>query len=210
MILDILLTIVAPLVGLGLALLIVVTVDRQHLGADDDWWQPLRRALWPILHVPLTWIGGYALGLVTDEQYVATLDLEEEHAERVLAELGAYRNPVAALKRYREDQVSRGSWVFRSTNSRVSVGPVGFPVPDFFAKYQTHVTLFEAQSGDGTDVFAHRELNPWRHPIKHLRAVHLSQSDGVERVRELFANPPESSFPDGIPYQIQDPTGGTK
>lgn len=177
--------IIIAAVAAGVAALagtVFLASSRDTLGADDDYWEPIRQRVWPVLHRPLSAVGGYALAYATSSQYTATVPLDEEALERELEEMGFYRNPVAALKRAGDRRLSEGSWVYRQADEPLAFG---WMPPGFLATWQLHVTVFESPSG-GLDLYAHHELNPWRHPLKHLRGVHLSPREGVDLLQGML------------------------
>lgn len=142
--------------------LVYIGVTRT-LGKDDDWWNPMRRVIWPILDKLFEKLfGGYAAYDVVKRSRVGRYDMTADELEAELYELGYYKNPIAALKRrpWRNDVAKRSlakreiDWFEREWMNKL--------VPDIFATWQVHVTIFE--NADGTAVaFAHREhssINP--------------------------------------------------
>jgi hypothetical protein len=53
--------------------------------------------------------------------------------------------------------------------------------------WQYHVRLTPGPDG-GTRLWAHKERNAWRHPVRHYRAEGWSARDGVEYYRSLFSD----------------------
>lgn len=147
-------------------------------GKYAGWWSPLRRYVWPRIHEVLVKFGGYSLSHVGGPQFVGAFSMSEGELESILFRMGFSRNPWAALKRRLNRQdVSEGSFVWRKSDK--------WYVPDWLAHYQLHVTVFERKGG-GFDVYAHWEMNYWRHPAKHLDGVNFSRTKGVNRARNKF------------------------
>jgi hypothetical protein len=145
-------------------------------GRTAGWWNPIRRVIWARIHNSLSKYGGYSLSHVTERQFVGAIKSSESELESILFRMGFIRNPWAALKRRLNRQdVSEGSFVWRNSKT--------WYIPDWLAHYQLHVTIFERKGGAGYDVYAHWELNYWRHPGGHLDGVNFSSSKGVSRMR---------------------------
>lgn len=149
------------------------------MGADADWQEGLRAYWYPRLHPLLTAlpVRGYAVGLVTWNQYVCHCEEAEEVIEEELEACGFRRNPVAAYKRLRDGRTSEGSWVLLHKDA-----------PDLVAPgMQLHITLFAPSDGsDGRVLFAHYE-DDWRHDWRgHLRGHNFHADEGVRMAREYL------------------------
>jgi len=147
----------------------------KYLGPNDDWMERLRKKLYPILHPYLERYGGYALGIVRENQYVGTVELDEDTLEWKLAEHGFVRNPIAAYKTHTDGRESEGSWVLYHAEA-----------PQIVAEgMQLHITLF-ASGGSGIDLYAHYE-DDWRaSAFSHLRAKNFSAEKGVEKATRVL------------------------
>lgn len=172
---------------LGAVMLYGVLGDR-FLGADDDFWTPFRRHVWPRLHSLGAKRGLYAEGTSTWAElagtaYVDDLDTFERHLER----MGYARNPLAAYKRAPVGWTSDGSWAKRYgygtplSKRLVAFAPRWYApgagylttvlgrllggLDDVLARRQRHLTLYARPTADQVDadvaihVFAHDEPN---------------------------------------------------
>lgn len=141
---------------------------------DNDWFEPIRREVWPQLHPILQRYGGYAVGHTGANQYVGKVEIGEEQFEEVLKDCGFGRNWVAALKtretEYAGEQISEGSWAYRRW---------------FFDPYQIHVTFY---SYDGfIYIYAHKEYNWQRYPLKHLRTEYFETGPAKQFVKSKLS-----------------------
>lgn len=168
-------------------------IITSRVGKDDDWWNPLRRFLWPLLDHILEWLfDGYATLNVRKESRVGRFDMTVDEFEAELYTLRYYKNPVAALKKrpWRGD-IAKRSLVRRDVNY-FDNHVLNRLTPDVFAKWQTHVTLFE--NPDGTVVaFAHREynsINPryWKRHYNGTQATNAAVDVSAE-LRKHGLNP---------------------
>lgn len=149
------------------------------MGHQKDWLEGLRAAIWraldPIFQGLLGW---HTVGRTAENQLAAVLEMPVEEAEEIMAhELGFTRNPWAYLKHRESGEWSDGSWVLR---------PEGR-----WGDYQLHVTLYDGamqgmEPGMSTWIYAHWELNYWRHPIGHVNEEDFSPQEGVKLVRHLL------------------------
>lgn len=139
--------------------------------ANQNFWEPVRKYVWPRIHGLLTTIGGYSVGQVSNDQYVGTIPHTEKQVEETLSHrIGFTWNPVAALKR-EDGEWSEGSWVFRDADDMVFWDGKAKYKHDFLTDKQLHVTLFDGE--DGIDVYAHFEYSWITHPVKHLNTVDM-------------------------------------
>jgi len=169
--------------------------SRSLYGADDAWWQEVRRRWWPVLHNPLKSFGGFALSGVGGRAYVGVVKMSEDDLEATLERIGFVRNPWAALKTRLDGQdVSEGSWVYRKSDVWYR--------PDDLAPMQLHVTVFERADGIGYDLYAHWEDNYWVSPFDHLDGANLSAPRGVEMMHERLDENRVSYFTDLEPDPI--------
>lgn len=132
-------------------------------------------------------VSGYAVGVTPPEQYAATIPQPIEEFEHQMHQMGFCRNNLACLKHRESGQWSSGSWVYREWEGLL---------PGRFAKRQLHVTLYT--QGDNTLCYAHDELNPWRHPLKHLDEVEFDPALGVDRLQEMLRS-------HGVGYVVEQP-----
>lgn len=145
------------------------------MGHELDHWEPVRRAVWPLLDPVLRPFGGYSTGEVGRGSLAGYTYVGEEELEKALHEAGFTRNFVAALKHRTapegELDISEGSWAWRR---------------HYFSTWQYHVTLFVVNGM--TRVYAHKEYN-WRvHPIKHLNAEDLESQEATRFVAGRLLN----------------------
>lgn len=157
---------------LSLAVLSYYFVTSQ-LGADDDWWNPFRRYLWPKLdeflaeHID----NGYAAGSIGTESRVGRYDATVDQLEVALVNARYTRNPVSSLKsRTYYDDYEASSWAYRYPKF----------VPEIFCIRQVHVTLFENEDGT-TTVYSHEEYNSINPFVlrQHYRAHNFNVKKGV-------------------------------
>lgn len=140
------------------------------MGPDADYIELIRRIVVP----PIGWITALAEDSIDSDltttraqgpdQYVATVEMDEEQFEEVLAAYGFTRNPLAWMKHHRSGEVEEGSW----------------RLP--FGNNQIHVILFDGSMRHGaatgqTLVYAHTEYRWDRYPIKHLRGDDITYDD---------------------------------
>lgn len=116
--------------------MLVFSMAPYHVGVIED----VRTEVWPALGADYT--------RADAEEPNRVYDCDREAMERYLSAHGFTRNPVAYL--VESDGQYGTSWAYR--NHR-------------FAKYQTHVTLYEVNGN--THVYFHREWNIYRHPVRH-------------------------------------------
>ena len=168
----------AALVAFG-ALYAYLRSPAWVFGPQARFWNPLRRALVPVLdriadqHLDDRTGGAisYAQYELDNSEYVGRVEASVGEFERALYDSGFKRLPLAALKTLPGGRIERGSWARRE---------------GLLAERQTHVMLFESPAGEsGIDVYAHAEpsaINPttaW----KHYRGVGYSPSEGVDELR---------------------------
>lgn len=166
----------------------------------ENFWERVRVWLWPKLHWLAQAFGAYTVGTTGEEQFVGTVDYEEEEFEEVLAhELDFEWNAIACLKS-NDGEWSKGTWSERdASDERYWDGDPHPNWPDLLTDYQLHVTLFEGETG--IDVYAHFEKSYWRHPFGHLKGHGLSPEMGVEMMQEILDE-------HDIDYDTGDSTGG--
>jgi len=142
-----------------------VTVDP-----PADAYNAVRRRVLPRVHDSLdVLIGGYALSDTPPEEYVATVECDEDGVERMLDGAGFSRNLIASLKVRADGNVSDGSWVRRDS---------------LLSDHQLHVVLHESDTG--TELYAHWEYSWIRHPYRHYLARDYSAATGVRKMRSLL------------------------
>ncbi len=139
------------------------------MGFREDAVNAFRRSFLPQIHYLLQGtFGGYAVSHTSAEEYVLTTDCSEADLEKILAELGFSRNPIAALKVRTDGNTAEGSWVWRSSP---------------LASYQLHIVLHDLENETGVDVYAHWECSWIRHPYNHYVARGYDAEKGVELAR---------------------------
>lgn len=168
-------------------------------GADATFWNPVRRAIVPLLD-RLVKTRGDDLGLPEDLDYAAYELARSEFAAQVdvtayevgeaLAAAGYRRMPLAALKTLPDGRVERASWAWRD---------------GLLASTQTHVMVFEAPPNRGgastVEVYAHVEpnaLNPLR-AWAHYRGRGYDPETGGDVVREWLENETEFDYTTTLP-----------
>lgn len=130
------------------------------LNEDDDWWEGLRKYLYPRIHPILDSIGLYSVGHTDEVQYAGYVLEDEDTIEAELMTLGAERNPIACFKSASGDRASEGSWAI-----------IGNEVADPFIEedQQLHITFFDRRDGKGgREIYAHLEPDWRQDPLLHL------------------------------------------
>lgn len=180
-------TIAAAAAGVG-ATVLYGALGRRALGADDDWWNALRRTVLPWLDEQVADSGQYAAYELDEREFVGTIDMTVDVVEEELEAYGADRNPASALKYAPDGRPEAASWAFRD-------------LPDYFDELprelqvvvvamtddQLHVILFERPDGR-TDVAVHHEasaLNP-EQASEHYRGDGYAVHRGHEEFRKLW------------------------
>lgn len=123
--------------------------------------EPVREALFPVLDPFLRPLGGYAIGSTGPDQYVGSVYMDEEDLEKVILSIGFTLNYGAALKhRVAPDSsdIEDGSYAWRKS---------------YFAKYQIHLMYYLEDKGE-IRLYAHKEYNWHRYPIKHIKTVYFN------------------------------------
>lgn len=166
------LDVAAPIIAIVAGYALYFKLGRSNLGADDDWWEGIRRGVLPQLNRFARRRGfGYAAYHLSPAEYAGRLELPAERVERLLEDTGFERMPLAAFKYAPDDRPEVGSWAFREE------GPL-------IAGRQDHVMLFEAEGA--TDLFAHNEFNAFN-PFTatlHYLGIDIDVALGVSRVRQ--------------------------
>ena len=68
------------------------------------------------------------------------------------------------------------------------VGSYALRPEGFLGVWQTHVRLTPREGGTKTALWAHRERNAWRQPVRHYRADGWDAEAGVAEIASLFAS----------------------
>jgi hypothetical protein len=149
-------------------------------GPQARFWNPLRRALVPVLdRLAADQLNEATGGKISYASYeldragfVARVETSTVDLERALYDAGFTRMPLAALKTLPDGRIERASWARRA---------------GLLAREQTHVMLFPTPPGEsGVDVYAHREpnaINPFR-AWAHYKGRGYDPAGGVEEIRQ--------------------------
>lgn len=144
-------------------------------------WQPLRRALVPVLNrLAKQYLGEdwYATSTRDPSEHVATLPVGPEAVLDELESVDYDPQPLASYSVDWEGRDEIASWCRY-------YGPKPFPAaPYWLRERQVHVRLFVTKNGE-TIVTAHAETNPWRPDL--WRDHYRSESYDVQEGRELVA-----------------------
>lgn len=100
-------------------------------------------------------------------EYVGTVHVPIENLEAHLQAGGFTWAPFSLYHRTPTGTSTDGSWTYR---------------PSVLAGQQLHVILF-AQSPDRIDVYAHKEYNWLRHPLKHAKQTGIRRKEGADQMR---------------------------
>lgn len=149
----------------------------------QDWIETARRLLYPRLHPLLRRVGGYAVGHVSEEQHVATIQMGEEEFEKYILTAPHHfeRNPIAAYKTAPDGDKSTLSLRLTHHGSEYYDGDYVEP------EKQLHWTFFNAADG-AIDLYAHYEYDWQAAPLKHLREVDFSEAEGRRRGLRFLRN----------------------
>jgi len=160
-----------------------VHLPREFTGADADWEESFRAYWYPKLNAGLVALGHaigiplFATGTVSWNQYVGTVDTDEEVIEPELEEAGFRRNPIACYKHLLDGRNSEGSWVLLHEDA-----------PDYVAPgMQVHLTMFDRLDGKpGRELYAHYE-DDWRvNWLGHLRETDFNAAAGVSIATDVL------------------------
>lgn len=183
------LQIAAPLVAIIAVWVLYVRLGRSHLGADDDWWEAIRRLVLPQLNRVARRNGwGYAAYTLTWGEYAGRVHLGEEAFEKNLEALGFERMPLAAFKFDPSGRPEAGSWAYRDS---------------LFAERQLHVIIFN-HGGGAIDIFAHDEYNAFNPAtaLQHYLGVDYDPGAGVQQFIEMWSG--RTGHPIGIGHGDDD------
>lgn len=143
----------------GAAVLLYGVLGRRWLGADDTFWNALRRTLLPWLDTQLDGSVQYASYELDSAEFVGTVDLSLAEVNRKLDDLGADRMPIAAFKYAPGGRPEAASWAFRDLPDAFdSLPPAAQVAVAMLQKEQLHVILFERPDGRA-DIAVHHEAN---------------------------------------------------
>lgn len=163
-------------------------LGTEYLGADDDWWEPLRQTILPWVDSHAQEAGLYTQATLPEFHMAATIPRSPETVEESLEEMGAHRNPVSSFKYSHDERAEESSWVFRDLPENFEKYP---PLTKMLiaanAKGQLHVILFE-RPGGYTDVGVHHEdssINPGE-ASDHYRGQHKDADRGQREFRERW------------------------
>lgn len=187
----------AEFIGTGLAVALLLL--SQHIwGGWPDLWRA-RRVVLP--HLAKLGRGEYDDELdVVDDRVDADLDeLTDEVPEKTEMPLqdrefaGVIdRTPAEARALFRSKRSWWPCWLASiqyvvDDGDRVyEVGSYAFREEGLLGSWQVHVRLTPIGDGTQTALWAHREYNPWRHPVAHYRAIDWSAAEGVAHVEAAF------------------------
>lgn len=179
---------VAALVAGGAAVLLYGVLGRRALGADDDWWNALRRTVLPWLDEQADDSGLYAAYELHPREFVGTVALSVDEVEEELEALGFDRNPLAALKYAPDGRPERSSWALRDLPEFFDeLPPLAQAAVAALQEDQLHVMLFERPDGR-TDVAVHHEassINP-RQAAGHYRGGEYDVQKGNAEFRDVW------------------------
>lgn len=186
-----LVTILAPLIALGFTYLVFQKGGKALLGPEFSFWNPLRRALIPVLDTQFGGRFGKIETSVRETEYAATIHAPLDEIESWLAEDGAYRLPLASVASTPDGRTETSSWTWHKAWSRRQLHPRTFVAhPD--------------RERDGvlsSDVYVHEEPAA-AHPFtaaKHYRGEDINHALGVDMFLEKLR---ESPFEEGEDYEV--------
>lgn len=203
---------VAAFVAGGAAVLLYGVLGRRALGADDDWWNALRRVVLPWLDEQVDGDGLYASYELHPREFVGTVDLSVDEVEEELERLGFDRNPLAALKYAPDGRPERASWALRDLPPYFDeLPPLAQAAVAALQEDQLHVMLFERPDGR-TDIAVHHEassINPEK-AAGHFRGDEYDVQKGNEQFRRLWGRETKKGQPAKISewQRVTDPRSG--
>jgi len=180
--------VLAAAVAGGAAVVLYGVLGRRWLGADDTFWNALRRTLLPWLDTQLDGSDQYASYELDPAEFVGTVDLSLAEVNDRLDELGADRNPISAFKYAPDGRPEAASWAFRDLPGGFDeLPPAARVAVAMLQEEQLHVILFERPDGR-VDIAVHDEasaINPTT-GSEHYRGNEYNVERGNEEFRALW------------------------
>lgn len=179
---DLLLPLLAGAVALAFSYLVFQKGGKQYLGAEFSMWNPLRRALIPVLDAHL---GNHFDNIETnvyEEEYVCTVyNKEQAELDRWFAEDGAMRYPLSSIATTADGRTETASWAYHDHP---------------FAKRQLHSRTYDAHPTrqvdemQAFDIYAHDEYSAHNvfTALKHYNGDGMDKEAGVEAMREKISD----------------------
>lgn len=186
----------------GTLAVILASLLYRYFGGEWPLLSKLRRNTLPFLHeVILEPAGGYAAREQYPREHVGTYDVNLVQLHRRMRETTHfYPNNFAAIK-YREYMEGTDNKVNSDIARSVTVGDKEGVVRQYESSSwvhredgltgdtQTHFMIYDNGNGS-VDVYAHYELSPIPHPVKHYKGSEgvWSVPKGVDKAEELMAS----------------------
>lgn len=181
---------IAAVVAGAAAVVLYGALGRRALGADDDFWNALRRTVLPWLDEQVDGSGQYASYELDGREFVGTVDLSVDEVNAELEALGADRNPLSAYKYAPDGRGEAASWAFRDLPEYFDELPRELQVAlAAMQQDQLHVILFERPDGR-TDIAVHHEasaINP-EQASEHYRGDGYDVQKGNSEFRDVWAD----------------------
>jgi hypothetical protein len=186
--------IIGPAVGLSL-----LALARRHLGRWPDLWR-FRRVVLPVIDRLAD--GRYSdlvsrVDSQTDIDVAEIVDSLPEKTGMALLDresVGTFDAPPAVVReelrsmdRLYPNTLASIQFETRDDRRVWEVGSYARRPGGFLGIWQYHIRLTPGPDG-GTRLWAHKERNAWRHPVRHYHAEGWSARDGVRYYRSLFAD----------------------
>lgn len=119
-------------------------------------------------------LGGYSARPIRESEFVGQYDITAHNLDVIFRhKTDIYPDNLAGIKWRKDDDVEfeYATWAYR---------------PDgYFSKWQTHIIIFE--DGEQTvSIYAHKELNPFRRPVKHYRGTSFDAEAGVDEAETIM------------------------
>lgn len=187
---------IAAVVAGASALLLYGVIGRRWLGADDTWWNALRRTLLPWLDERLENTDIYASYELRPREFVGTVDLSVAEVNEELERMGFDRNPIAAMKYAPDGRPERASWALRDLPEYFDdLPPLAQSAVAALQEDQLHVMLFTRPDGR-TDIAVHHEvssINP-RKAADHYEGDGYDVQKGNEQFRQLWGRETKEGY----------------
>jgi hypothetical protein len=139
----------------------------------------LRRSVAPILR------RSERHGIIPDKSTLELLD--REFVGRFDASPAAVRDELRSIDRCYPNLLASVQFERRGGDRVWEVGSYARRPAGWLGVWQYHLRLTPGPDG-GTRLWAHKERNAWRNPVRHYQAGGWSAKDGVRYYRSLFSD----------------------
>lgn len=151
-------------------------LGKSFLGADDDYWEIIRRSLLPTIDKIGKEYGLYAKTTTTTREYAGYVEMGEEKFEMEIQKAGYFRQPLSSLHENSKGWIEDGSWA-RTFGPILPIAKIVERIPyigvfpgkflrasdTVFSIKQKHLIYYTRKKEDGSYrvfIYAHEEYNP--------------------------------------------------